>query len=38
MYIGSDLASAEVVGIAHAYGIFEIIEPTWWGREAFLND
>ena len=38
MYIGSDLASAEVVQIAHAYGIFEIIEPTWWGREAFLND
>ena len=38
MYIGSDLASAEVVRIAHAYGIFEIIEPTWWGREAFLND
>lgn len=38
MYIGSDLAPPEVVRIAHAYGVFEIIEPTWWGREAFLND
>jgi hypothetical protein len=38
MYVGSDLAPAEVVRIAHAYGIFEIIEPTWWGREAFLSD
>jgi len=38
MYIGSDLAPAEVVRIAHAYGVFEIIEPTWWGREAFLSD
>ena len=38
MYTGSDLASAEVVRIARAYGVFEIIEPTWWGREAFVND
>ena len=38
MYTGSDLAPAEIVRIAHAYGVFEIIEPTWWGREAFLND
>ena len=38
MYIGSDLAPPDVVRIAHAYGIFEIIEPTWWGREAFLTD
>jgi hypothetical protein len=38
MYTGSDLASAEVVRIARAYGIFEVIEPTWWGREAFVND
>jgi hypothetical protein len=38
MYTGSDLAPAEVVRIARAYGIFETIEPTWWGREAFLSD
>jgi hypothetical protein len=38
MYTGSDLAPAEVVRIARAYGVFEIIEPTWWGREAFLSD
>jgi hypothetical protein len=38
MYTGSDLASAEVVRIARAYGVFEIVEPTWWGREAFVND
>lgn len=38
MYTGSDLAPAEVVRIAHDYGIFETIEPTWWGREAFLTD
>jgi hypothetical protein len=38
MYTGSDLASAEVVRIARAYGVFETIEPKWWGREAFLND
>jgi hypothetical protein len=38
MYTGSDLAPAEVVRIANAYGVFEIIESTWWGREAFLSD
>ena len=38
MYTGSDLAPPEVVRIARAYGVFEIIEPTWWGREAFLSD
>lgn len=38
MYIGSDLAPPEVVRIAHAYGVFELIESTWWGREAFLTD
>ena len=38
MYTGSDLAPAEVVRIARAYGIFDIIEPKWWGREAFLSD
>jgi hypothetical protein len=38
MYTGSDLAPAEVVRIARAYGIFDIIEPNWWGREAFLSD
>jgi hypothetical protein len=38
MYTGSDLASAEVVRIARAYGVFETIEATWWGREAFLSD
>ena len=38
MYTGSDLASAEVVRIARAYGVFETIEPKWWGREAFLSD
>jgi hypothetical protein len=38
MYTGSDLAPPEVVRIAHSYGVFEIIEPTWWGREAFLSD
>jgi hypothetical protein len=38
MYIGSDLAPAEVVRIARDYGIFAIIEPKWWGREAFLSD
>jgi hypothetical protein len=38
MYAGSDLAPAEVVRIARAYGIFDIIEPKWWGREAFLSD
>lgn len=38
MYVGSDLAPAEVVQIARAYGIFEIIEAKWWGREAFLAD
>jgi hypothetical protein len=38
MYAGSDLAPADVVRIANAYGVFEIIEPTWWGREAFLSD
>lgn len=38
MYTGSDLAPPEVVRIARAYGVFEIIEPTWWGREAFLTD
>jgi hypothetical protein len=38
MYVGSDLAPAEVVRIARAYGVFEGIEPKWWGREAFLSD
>lgn len=38
MYTGSDLASPEVVRIARAYGVFEIVEPKWWGREAFLSD
>lgn len=38
MYTGSDLASADVVRIARAYGVFETIEPKWWGREAFLSD
>jgi hypothetical protein len=38
MYTGSDLVPPDVVRIAHAYGIFELIEPTWWGREAFLSD
>jgi hypothetical protein len=38
MYTGSDLAPAEVVRIARAYGLFETIEPKWWGREAFLSD
>jgi hypothetical protein len=38
MYTGSDLAPAEIVRIAHAYGVFELIESTWWGREAFLSD
>lgn len=38
MYVGSDLAPAEVVRIARGYGVFEIIEPKWWGREAFLAD
>ena len=38
MYTGSDLAPPEVVRIAHAYRVFENIEPTWWGREAFLSD
>ena len=38
MYTGSDLAPPEVVRIARAYGVFEIIEPKWWGREAFLSD
>ena len=38
MYVGSDLAPAEVVRIARAYGVFEVIEPKWWGREAFLSD
>lgn len=38
MYTGSDLAPAEVVRIARAYGVFDLIEPKWWGREAFLSD
>lgn len=38
MYVGSDLAPPDLVRIARAYGIFEVIEPGWWGREAFLND
>jgi hypothetical protein len=38
MYTGSDLAPAEVVRIARTYGVFEIIEPRWWGRDAFLGD
>jgi len=38
MYVGSDLAPAEVVRIARAYGVFELIEAKWWGREAFLAD
>jgi len=38
MYTGSDLAPADVVRIARAYGVFDIIEPKWWGREAFLSD
>lgn len=38
MYVGSDLASPDIVRIARAYGVFEAIEPKWWGRQAFLTD
>ena len=38
MYVGSDVASPDIVRIARAYGVFETIEPNWWGRQAFLNE
>ena|SRR5690349_4801375 len=38
MYVGSDLASPDIVRIARAYGVFEAIESKWWGRQAFLTD
>jgi len=38
MYVGSDLAPPDIIRIARAYAVFDTIEPTWWGREAFLAD
>ncbi len=37
MYVGSGLAPTEVARIARAYRIFTVIEPEWWGRQAFLK-
>ncbi|MGH8850825.1 MAG: hypothetical protein ACREYD_07515 [Casimicrobiaceae bacterium] len=37
IYVGSGLAPKEVARIAHAYRVFGVIEPEWWGRQAFLK-